>query len=208
MKRADQKKNDRTGKRKHTARQLNTAGKLRGADEPARIGVYANHQSLLDIPLIAGYLPYLPAFVAKQELMKVPVIRSFMKAMQCVTLKRGDGRSSIKMLMDGVNVIKRGVPLVVFPEGTRSGSNTVGQFKSGSLKLAAKARAQIVPVTIVNTHRIFRSGKYIEPARIQLFIHEPIDVSEMPREQLAELPEQIRDIVAGKQPEDSPENRS
>ncbi|MCF7953823.1 MAG: 1-acyl-sn-glycerol-3-phosphate acyltransferase [Spirochaetales bacterium] len=169
---------------------------LPSESEGRRICIYANHQSLLDIPLIAGFLPYLPAFVAKDELRKVPVISTFMRAMRCITLKRGDGKSSLKMMVDGIRLVKQGVPLVVYPEGTRSRANTMLEPKAGSFKIAAKAKADIIPVTITNTHKIFKSGRYIEPAHVYLFIHPPIATESMSRQDLRGLSDLVKGQIA------------
>ena len=116
-----------------------------------RICFVSNHQSYADIPLLVSYIPILAGFVAKQELTRIPILNSWMKALGCVFIDRSSARSSIKAIFDGVASIKAGHPLFIFPEGTRSKSREFGEFKAGSLKLATRAKAIIIPITIDGT---------------------------------------------------------
>lgn len=89
----------------------------------------SNHQSNFDIPLLMGYVPKFKGFVAKIELEKVPVISWWMKKMNCLFLDRNDMRQSLKVIIQGIGLLKAGNTMVVFPEGTRSKGNKMGDFK-------------------------------------------------------------------------------
>ncbi len=157
-----------------------------------RICFVSNHRSFVDIPLIVTYIPVLLGFVAKIELKRVPFLRGWMKALGCVYIDRTSARSSVKAIFDGVKVIKGGHPLVIFPEGTRSKSEEIGDLKAGSLKLATRAKAIIIPITIYNSHTLLekRTGSSLINT-IRLKIHEPVATAEMSDQELKELPSKV-----------------
>ncbi len=173
---------------------------VRGLENiPARkdICFISNHQSYVDIPLIVGYIPRLTGFVAKSELFKVPFLRIWLKALGCVKLNRGSGRSAIAMISEGSKSIRDGHPLVMFPEGTRSKSPNMGPFKPGSLKIATRYGAVIVPLTVNGTFHMLEEYNRVRSAKIDLIVHPPIDTGKLSKEELETLPEVLREIIAG-----------
>lgn len=167
--------------------------------EAGRICVISNHQSYMDIPLLVGHFPIWAGFIAKEELRKVPLLRQWMDSMGCVTIKRGSARSSVKMILDGVKRIESGTPLIMFPEGTRSRSNTINRFKEGSLKLATRSKATIIPVTIQNTYRLWEEDHRVKATDIYMTVHPAVDTAGLTEEQKHELPKKLQDIIAGAQ---------
>ncbi len=160
-----------------------------------RLCIISNHQSYLDIPLLVGYLPVWPGFIAKVEVRKVPVVNLWMSSMKCVYIKRGNPRSSIEMILEGTKRIKEGHPLVIFPEGTRSKSRKIHRFKAGSTKLATRSRGVIVPVTILNTYRLWEEDHLAHPTDICLMIHEPIDTAKLTDEEEKQLPQRVEAVI-------------
>ncbi len=157
--------------------------------------VVANHQSLFDIPLLVGYLPALLGFIAKKELGRVPVLNLWMKALGSVLIDRRNRRSAIEAIKTGVQRIQNGRPLAVFPEGTRSRSGEMGRFKPGSLKLALRANAVIVPVTIEGSHRIFEGAGGIHPSKIAITVHEPVATEGMSEEEQKKLTDSLEATI-------------
>lgn len=139
----------------------------------------SNHQSNLDIPILLGFINRPKAFIAKVELGKFPVFSTWMEYMNCVFIDRNNVRQSLRAIKDGIKLLKEGYSFVIFPEGTRSKDGTLGEFKPGSLKLATKSGAPIVPVTIKGANKIMPSGKLvIRPADVEVIISEPIFMDE------------------------------
>ncbi len=165
--------------------------------EGGRICLVSNHQSYVDIPLIVSYIPLLMGFVAKAELRRIPMLSSWMRALGCVYIDRTSARSSVKAIFDGVKTIKSGHPLVIFPEGTRSRSNGFGEFKPGSLKLATRAKAVILPVTIQNTYKLIEGRWTTKSLRIPIYltIHPPIPTADLSDEDLKALPQRVYDTI-------------
>ena len=115
-----------------------------------------NHRSYFDIILNYTILPPRMGFVAKVELKKVPFLNWWMMLMNCLFLDRSDPREGLKMINAGVEKIKNGISVFIFPEGTRAKSDdAMADFKAGSLKIAEKSGAMIVPVAINNTSSVF-----------------------------------------------------
>lgn len=115
-----------------------------------------NHRSFFDIVLTCTLFPGVTGYVAKVEMKKAPILSLWMKNIHCLFLDRGDIRKGLKTILAGVEEVKNGYSLCIFPEGTRNKVNdTFLPFKEGSLKIAEKGRVPIVPLTLVNTAQAF-----------------------------------------------------
>ena len=154
-----------------------------------------NHQSYLDIPILLGFIDVKKAFIAKIELLSIPGLAGWMKLMQCTFLDRKNMRQSVRAIQEAVQTVRDGHPLVIFPEGTRSRGNTVGEFKAGSFKLALQAGVPIVPFTLDGSWRLFEEKGKIQNSHVRLTIHPPIPTADLSREEAAALPAKVRDVV-------------
>ena len=156
----------------------------------------SNHQSNFDILLLLAYLPVPKAFVAKVELEKLPFINQWMKRIHCLFMDRNDIKQSAQIIIEGIKQLKSGINMVIFPEGTRSKTGKLGEFKGGSFKLATKSKCPIVPLTIDGTRNIMEANNYrIKPVTVNLYIHPPIDVTTLSKEEIAKLPETVRETI-------------
>lgn len=135
----------------------------------------ANHQSNFDIPLMLGYIDKPKGFIAKAETKKLPIVGGWMTYMKCVFMDRKNPRAALKAIKSGIQIVKEGHSIVIFPEGTRSIDGQLNEFKPGSFKLAMKSGAPIVPVTIKGSIDIMKKGSnWIKPADVELIISEPV----------------------------------
>ncbi|HNQ43062.1 MAG TPA: lysophospholipid acyltransferase family protein [Candidatus Cloacimonadota bacterium] len=130
----------------------------------------SNHQGFFDIPLVLGFAGRSLGFIAKQELFRIPVLSWWMKEIPCVFIDRGSARKAIKSFEVSAEVIRNGHPLVIFPEGTRSRNDTMGEFHLGSLKLPVMAKATIVPLAIKGSWRVYEIDKKIHATQLKLQI--------------------------------------
>lgn len=159
----------------------------------------SNHQSNFDIALFMVYVNKFKGFVAKIEIKKIPILRNWMEYMNCVFMDRADIRQSVQTIIEGIQVIKQGTSLVIFPEGTRSKGDQMGEFKAGSFKLATKPKVPIVPVTINGSYKAMeQNGNKIKPADIEIFIHPMIETAELTKEETDNLPDTVKSIIASK----------
>ena len=161
-----------------------------------------NHQGNFDIPIYLSQMPMLIGFISKIEIEKIPLVRTWMRYMYCVFMDRGNIRKSGEAIIKGIKNLKAGKNIVIFPEGTRSKGDKLGEFKSGSFKLATKSKCPIIPVTMNGSYKIMEhgNGPWIKPAKVQLFIHPMIDVTSLSKEELDELPKKVESIIASKLP--------
>ena len=154
-----------------------------------------NHTSILDIPVIFYTAGRQVGFVAKKEVLKVPVLSYWLVKGKCIALYRQNTRDAIRVINEGVENLKEGYSMMIFPEGTRSLDGKPLQFKKGSLKLAIKAKVPIVPVTIDAAFTSFeKSGKF-KPSTINVTYCKAIETSELTKEEEKNLSEDIRQII-------------
>ncbi|GKX28255.1 1-acyl-sn-glycerol-3-phosphate acyltransferase [Vallitalea longa] len=155
----------------------------------------SNHQGNFDIPILMGYVPKLKGFVAKVELENLPIVSGWMKKLGCLFLDRQNPRQSLKVILKGISYLKEGNTLVIFPEGTRSKSSTIGEFKKGSLKLATKSGVPIVPVTINGSYKILEEKKRIRKSNVNITVHPPIYMDDMTKEDENKLIDRVYEII-------------
>ncbi|WP_047980437.1 lysophospholipid acyltransferase family protein [Ornithinibacillus contaminans] len=156
----------------------------------------ANHQGLFDILAFLGHLGKPVGFIAKKEIKKLPIISNWMGLLHCVFIDRADRRQSVKAINQGIENLKNGHSLVIFPEGTRSRGAELNSFKPGSLRLATKANVPIVPVTIDGTYKMLEEDNgRIKGSAIKLMIHDPIFPETYQELKSNELALEIQEIV-------------
>ncbi len=107
----------------------------------------SNHTSILDIPALLS-LGLRCGFVAKEELRFVPGVNIWISAIHSVFINRKSLRKGVKSINKAIDVVKKGCPMCIFPEGSRSKTGEIQSFKHGSFRLATESGADIVPVTI------------------------------------------------------------
>lgn len=157
----------------------------------------ANHQSYADILTFLYIVKnHQVAFIAKDNLEKIPFFGKWVERIRGIYIHRGDARASLATINEGVEYLKQGFSLVIFPEGTRSRSSEMGEFKHGSFKLATKAKVPIVPVTLNGGYHTFEDhGAVTRGQHIDVLVHPPIETKDMSRQELAELPAQVEAII-------------
>ena len=158
----------------------------------------ANHQGFFDIPIIISSLDNSVGFIAKKELLKLKVLTYWMSQMHCIFMDRSNVRESIKAINEGIENLKNGYSMVIFPEGTRSKGPKVGEFKKGSLKLALKSGVPIVPIAIDGSYKLREGNEKsrIKSGEVKVTICKPIYTENLSKEELTNLAEIVRDIIA------------
>lgn len=147
-----------------------------------------NHNSYFDILLTYSRCPDLTGYVAKIEMLRYPLLRDWMKRLYCLFLDREDIRAGLQMILTGVEYIKSGISICIFPEGTRSKDGKMIPFKEGSMKMASKTGCLIVPIAISGSARIWEAHfPRIAPAHVIVEYGEPIDPKALPKEEQKHL---------------------
>ena len=140
----------------------------------------ANHQSIYDIPIIFWSLPYQIRIIAKESLGRFPFLGWHLRRTGHMLVdRRHPDRASI--FGRASRLMKQGLSLIVFPEGTRSRDGRVAPFKGGSFYLALGAGLPVVPISIVGSRHVMQKGRLATyPGRVKLIVHEPIDTTGLP----------------------------
>lgn len=112
--------------------------------------IISNHQSLLDIPLL-HLLNCNFRWVSKIENFKVPVLGLIMRMAGYIPVERGNAESVAIMMARAEGLIRSGISVLIFPEGTRSPTGQVGSFKSGAFRLALSTGVPVLQVIIDGT---------------------------------------------------------
>ncbi len=156
-----------------------------------------NHQAYADILLIMATVPEPAGYIAKRSLKYAPVIRTWMKELGCYFLKRESLKDGLRGILYGADRVKKGFPMVIFPEGTRSRGPQMAEFRKGGLKLATKAKAMAVPVSIQGSYRVLEQTGRVRPSWMGIRFHPPIDTVGLTSAQEESLTHDIWQIIHG-----------
>ena len=158
-----------------------------------------NHRSYFDVVITYSRCPGLTGYVSKDVLLKVPFLRTWMKKLYCLFLDRSDIKQGLKMILTGIDQIKSGISMCIFPEGTRGTSELETDmlpFKEGSLKMAEKTGCPIVPMAMVHTADIFENHlPAIRSTHVKLMYGKPIYPDELGKEQRKHLGAYTQSII-------------
>lgn len=143
-----------------------------------------NHRSYFDVVMTYARCPRLTGYVAKIEMLRYPLLRSWMKNLYCLFLDRKDLKAGLKTILQGIDYIKNGISICIFPEGTRNHHDELLPFKEGSLKMAEKTGCPIIPMAITNSAEILEDHMpFIHSCHVILEYGEPILVSDLSKEE-------------------------
>lgn len=177
---------------------LNVIGKERIPKDSAVLYI-GNHRGFFDIVILYTLVPGLTGFVAKQEIKKVPILKLWMMYMNCLFLNRGDIREGLKTILEGIEKMKTGISMCIFPEGTRSRGESETDmlpFKEGSFKLAEKTGCPIVPIAMRNTADCLeKQFPRIRRANVTVEFGEPIYMSGLEKEEKKFIGAYTRDRI-------------
>lgn len=152
-------------------------GRIYGAEnvpKQGRLLVVSNHASDFDPPLLSCVIGRPVAYMAKEELFKIPVLKQAITAYGAYPVKRGTGdRAAMKAAMAS---IESGWATGVFLDGTRTPDGRIADPKLGAAWIAAKTKSPLIPVSLWGTHEIFKPGSVIpRPVPITIRIGKVIE---------------------------------
>lgn len=150
-------------------------------ETPAPFIVMANHQSLLDIIVIMARSPVKINFIAKEELLKVPVLGWDIRSQGHLTINRSRPREAMSELEKlGVKLVQESRNLLFYPEGTRSIDGKIQPFKRGGFMIAVKEGVPIIPCYIKGTGAIVNKTSWLaRPGRVVVRFGDPIKVEKL-----------------------------
>lgn len=155
--------------------------------------IVSNHQAMLDIPLLL-HIKKNFRFVSKKEVYSIPIFGWVLWLRGDVAITRGGTSSAKKMVKDCNALLKKGLSITLFPEGTRTKNGEIGSFHSGGFLVAKMGRVPILPVVISGNYDAFNSKYAWKKREFTLSILPPVSaevVSEMTMEELRDSVENL-----------------
>lgn len=144
----------------------------------------SNHNSYFDILLTYSQCPGLTGYVAKAEMLKAPLLRDWMKRLYCLFLDRSNIRAGMQTILTGIEYIKKGISIFIFPEGTRSKDGKMQPFKEGSMKVASKTGCPIIPIAITGSAEIWENHMpKMKPCKVIVEYGAPIRPKELTKDE-------------------------
>ncbi len=156
-----------------------------------------NHRSIFDIVLAYPRVPSPTGFIAKKEILKVPLLNIWMIYMDCLFLDRKDLRKGMEMILTAIDKVKNGISIFIYPEGTRNKTDApLGEFHKGSFKIAQKTNCPIVPVVINHSDDILEKHfPWIKSTHITIEYCKPILMSDLSKEDQKNIDQYVKKLM-------------
>jgi len=137
--------------------------------------VVSNHESFVDILLIVGWM---------------------MKLARDIPLERGDAKSIVKAMKAARERLDSNVSVMIFPEGTRTRSGEMGEFKTGAFRLAIDAQVPILPLAVYGAREALRSHDWrLGYAKAEVRVLEPVSTDGLTNKDVPELIARVRGMI-------------
>ena len=149
--------------------------------DPKQIYIFmSNHVSNLDPPIVIPALPGRTSVLVKKEIFRIPILGRAMRMAALVPVDRSNREAAIASIERAAEVMRSGIHMAIFPEGTRSPDGRLLPLKKGPFYLALETSLPIVPVTVVGTYDMMPKGRFtIQPGTARVVFHEPIDPKQL-----------------------------
>lgn len=143
-----------------------------------------NHKSFFDIVITYARCPRRTGYISKLSMKNVPLLSIWMTRLHCLFLDRENVKEGLKTILAGIDNIKNGISMCIFPEGTRNKTDALLlPFKEGSFKLAEKTGCAIIPMALTNSAEIFENHfPFIKATHVILEYGAPIYPNELDKE--------------------------
>jgi len=147
-----------------------------------------NHLSAMDIPALYAGLPFQFHIMAKKSLFHYPFLGWHLRRSGQIPVDAESALASMRSLNRAAESLKNGMPLVIFPEGGRSGDGHLQPFMSGGFYVAIKAGIDIIPMALVGTYELLPMNTfYIQPRPLELLVGDPISAKGYTSRQVDQL---------------------
>lgn len=179
--------------------EIETSG-LEGLDRGRPSVFMANHLSFMDGPLLFMLLPGRTRVILKKSVFRLPVVGSAMHYVGFIPVDRKHASGGKRSIARAVRAMrKKGHSFLIFPEGTRSRSGKIQEFRRGGFFLALQSGAPIVPITIDGTYELMPKGQwYVRPGKIRVAFHASIPTAGLTAGDIPALSDRVKAaIVSG-----------
>jgi 1-acyl-sn-glycerol-3-phosphate acyltransferase len=155
----------------------------------------SNHESYADIFLIS-HLPWEMKWLSKEEVFRIPFMGWMMRMAGDIGVKRGQAVSRAHALQQIRDRLRKGVSVMVFPEGTRSPTDEMLPFREGAFRAAIESGAPVLPLVVAGTrHAMARGSLVFNRARAEVRVLEPIETAGMTMDDLPRLRNEVRQRI-------------
>jgi len=160
----------------------------------------ANHVSNIDPPVFVPLIGRRVFILVKKELFRIPILGLAMRKAQFIAVDRKNREAAVESVKQAVDVLKSGLSMMAYPEGTRSRDGKLLPFKKGPFHLAMDSGIPVVPVTIIGAYEVWPKGHLqVSPGTIPIIFHPPMDPKQFSSRE--ELLEAVRAKIEGALPE-------
>ena len=157
--------------------------------------VVSNHESFVDILLIS-HLPTEMKWMSKIEILRIPLVGWMMRLARDIPLERGDASSTAKAMDASRERLASKVSVMIFPEGTRSATGELREFKTGAFRLAIEAQVPILPLAVYGTRDALRKHDWrLGYAEAEVRVLEPIETEGLTMDDVAALSDRVRAAI-------------
>lgn len=163
----------------------------------AKTVIVSNHESHSD-PFLIAHLPWQMRFLAKASLFKIPLIGWGLWVAGDIAVRRGTAESVQEAMRECAWWLDRGMPVMIFPEGTRSQTGELLPFKDGAFRLAIETSADVLPLALRGTRKAMPNNTWrFGFARARVIVGVPISTKGMTLDDVERLKTQARDQIEG-----------
>lgn len=175
---------------------------------PACIYV-SNHTSFLDVPALPLFMPGQFRPLGKKELLRIPVL-GWIVGTVCIIVDRSDAQSRKESIRRLQTLIKRGVSVLIFPEGSMNRTDLrLRPFYDGAFRIAVETQTPVLPMVIINAGNLFCPGTaYVKPGKVKVRFAEPIATAGLEAKDVPTLKQQVRQVMEAMLTEEEPQTVS
>ena len=158
----------------------------------------SNHQENYDIMVLKPIFKNHPiSAIAKESIISVPIIGKWILLLGNIPISRYADRRAAQTIVKGIKQVKSGIPMGIFPEGRRSFSNKMIDFKPGAFRLAMKPKADILIITLYNFSNILKDYPF-RKQKVYVHIHEIMKYEDYQELSSIDLAAKVKGIIQEK----------
>jgi 1-acyl-sn-glycerol-3-phosphate acyltransferase len=157
--------------------------------------VVSNHESNAD-PFIISLLPWEMKWLGKASLFKIPFVGWSMWLAGDIPVRRGEKDSAQEAMNTCARWLDKGMPIMIFPEGTRSKTDELLPFKDGAFRLAIEKGADVLPMAVSGTRRALPKHSWrFATSRALVTVGTPISTQGMTLDDVERLKNMAREQI-------------
>lgn len=160
--------------------------------------ILSTHRSHLDGPILLCTLPFIFTFVIKRSLAQIPIWGWAVRRAGYIPIDRQDHADSVAGMRRAAELVRSGLSVLTFPEGTRGRTDEFKPFKKGGVVLAIEAKVPILPVAVAGTFQLLPRGSMVaRPGKVVVAVGSPIPTEGLTYEDRNALLSKVEEVIRG-----------